>query len=77
VFTQVAAGCLLCSFNSAKTPTGSSLGEYYQIPQIQSSAPDDGRKHRPKHVQLARNNKLTYVVASCWLPAGGSLGEYY
>jgi hypothetical protein len=27
-------------------------------------APDDGRKHRPKHVELTRNNKLTYIVAS-------------
>jgi hypothetical protein len=34
---------------------------------IQSSAPDDGRKHRPKHVELTRNNKLTYIAASCWL----------
>jgi len=25
-----------------------------------------GRKHRPKHVELTRNNKLTYIVASCW-----------
>ena len=32
---------------------------------IQSSAPDDGRKRRPKHVQLTRNNKLTSIVASC------------
>jgi len=29
--------------------------------------PDDGRKHRPKHVELTKKNKLTYVVASCWL----------
>ena len=28
---------------------------------------DDGRKQRPKHVELTRNNKLTYKVASCWL----------
>jgi len=34
---------------------------------MQSSAPDDGREHRPKHVQLTRNKKLTYIVASCWL----------
>jgi len=38
------------SFNSSKTPAGSNLGEYYQILSIQSSAPDDGRKHRLKHV---------------------------
>ena len=33
-----------------------------------SRAPDDGRKHRPKHVQLTRNNKLTYIVKSCSPP---------
>ena len=33
----------------------------------ESSAPDDGRKHRPKRVELTRNNKLTCMVASCWL----------
>ena len=29
---------------------------------MQSSAPDDRRKHRPKHVELTWNNKLTYIV---------------
>jgi len=29
---------------------------------MQSSAPDDGRKHRPKHVEPTWNNKLIYVV---------------
>jgi hypothetical protein len=33
----------------------------------QSNAPDGGRKHRPKHVELTRNNKLTYIVAYLWL----------
>ena len=55
------------SYNSSKTPAGSNLGEHYQILYIQSSAPDDGRKHRPNHVALTRNNKLTYDVASCCL----------
>ena len=54
-------------FNSSKTPAGCNLGEYYQMLQTQSSAPDDGRRHRPKHVELTRNNKLTYKVAPCWL----------
>jgi hypothetical protein len=49
------------------TSAASDIGEYYQMLQIQSSASDDGRKHRPKHVELIRNNKLTYIVASCWL----------
>jgi hypothetical protein len=30
--------------------------------KLQSSAPDDGRKHRPKYVDPAWNNKLTYIV---------------
>jgi len=54
------------SYNSSKTPASSNLGEYYQILYIQSSTPDDGRKHRPKNVELIRNNKLTCIVASCW-----------
>jgi hypothetical protein len=28
-------------------------------------APDDGQKHRPKHVELTRTNHLTCIVASC------------
>jgi hypothetical protein len=35
--------------------------------ELRSSAPDDGRKHRPKHVELTGNIKLTYTAASCWL----------
>ena len=34
------------------TPAGSNIGGQYQK---QSSAPDDGRRHRPKHVELIRN----------------------
>ena len=41
--------------NSSKTPAGSNLGEHYQILWIQASAPDDGRKHPPKHEQLVQN----------------------
>ena len=48
VFTV--SGCVYPS--SCRLAAGSNLGEYYQIMQIQSSAPDDGRKHRPKHVEL-------------------------
>jgi hypothetical protein len=29
---------------------------------MQSSAPDDGEKHRPKHVDLIRNNTLIYIM---------------
>jgi len=52
---------LRSNFNSSMTPSGSILGEHYQILQIQSSAPDDGRKHRPKHAELIWNNKLIYI----------------
>jgi len=45
-----------------ETPAGSSLDEHYQILQIQSSAPDNGRKRRPKHVELTWNNKSIYIV---------------
>ena len=55
------------SSNSSMTPAGSDIVVHYQILQIQSGAPDDGRKHRPKHVELTTNNKLTYIVASRWL----------
>jgi len=26
-----------------------------------------GEKHGPKHVEPTRDNKLTFIVASCWL----------
>jgi hypothetical protein len=55
------------SSNSSMTSSGSDLGKYHQMLQIQSIAPDYGRKHRPKHVELTRNNKLTYIVASSCL----------
>jgi hypothetical protein len=47
------------SFNASMTQADSDNGEYYQMLQIQSSSPDDGRKYCPKHVQLTRNNKST------------------
>jgi hypothetical protein len=34
---------------------------------MQSIAPDDGRKHCPKYVELTKKNKLTNTVASFWL----------
>jgi hypothetical protein len=45
-----------------RLPAGNSLGEHYQILQIQSSALDDGRKYHPKHVQPTWNNKLIYIL---------------
>jgi hypothetical protein len=49
------------------TPADSDLGEYYQMLHIQSGAPDDGQKLHLKHVELTRNNELTYIIASWWL----------
>jgi hypothetical protein len=49
-------------FNSFETPAGSNLGEHYHILEIQSSASDDGWKHRPKHVELTLSNKLIYIM---------------
>ena len=52
LFTQVTAGC-----QPAVTWVNNS-----RYCKIQSSAPNDGRKHRPKHVQPTWNNKLIYIV---------------
>jgi hypothetical protein len=52
------------SFNLSMTPAGRNLDEYYKNLLIQSSAPDDGQKHHPEHVEPTRNSKLTFIVAS-------------
>jgi hypothetical protein len=57
VFTQVAAGWF-----PKRTPAGSNLGEQYEILLRESSAPDDGRKHRPKYVEPTWNSKLVFIV---------------
>jgi len=40
---------------ASMTPTGSNIGGQYQKLKKQSSTPDDGRRHRPKLVELIRN----------------------
>ena len=44
------------------------VGALYHKLQTQSSAPEDGRNYRPKHVELIEiiNNKII-TVASSWL----------
>jgi hypothetical protein len=37
------------------TPAGSNIGGHYQKLEIQSRAPNDGRRHRPKYAVLTRN----------------------
>jgi hypothetical protein len=41
--------------------------EHSTVFTVSGSVPNDGRKHRPKHVEPTWNNKLIYIVASCWL----------
>jgi len=57
VFNQVVAGWRLewVETHSRQQPAATWV-------KIQSCAPDGGRKHRPKHVQLTWNNKLIYIV---------------
>jgi hypothetical protein len=51
------------------TPAGSDICAYYQMLQIQFIALDDGRKHRPKHVEHSSNSSMT--------PAGSDICAYY
>ena len=55
---------LILSTDIAAGWVGSNIGGQYQKLLIQSSAPDDGRKHRPKHVELIRNKQIN---KSKWL----------
>jgi hypothetical protein len=50
------------SFSALETPASSNLDEHYLTLYIRSSVLDDGRKHRPKHLELTMNNKLIYIV---------------
>ena len=38
--------------SAAKLPTGNIVGALYHKLQTQSISPEDGRNHRPKHVDL-------------------------
>jgi hypothetical protein len=48
-------------------PAGSIVGALYHKLQSQSSAPEDGRNYRPKHVELIVIIKKFVSVASSWL----------
>jgi len=50
-----------------KTPAGSIVGVLYHKLQTQSSAPEDGRNYRPKHVELIEIINKIFIVASIWL----------
>ena len=50
----------------AMLPAGSIAGALYHKLQRQSSAPEDGRNYRPKHVKLIEIiNKIVTVASSC------------
>ena len=47
------------------SPTGNTVGALYNNLQTQSSAPEDGRNYRPKHVELiviVNKLSLLYLV---------------
>ena len=52
---------------SSWSPTGSIVGALYHKLQTQSSALEDGRNYRPKHVELIEIVNKTIIVASSWL----------
>ena len=56
-------------------PAGSIVGALYHKLQTQSSASEDGRNYRPKHVELIEIvNKLLLLHLS---PAGSIVGALY
>jgi len=48
-------------------PEGSIFGALYLKLKTQSSAPEDGRNYRPKHVKLIEIINKIIIVASSWL----------
>jgi hypothetical protein len=59
--------CRLVSLRFIQDTSRQQLGWTLPDTVNTANAPDDGRKHCPKHVELTWNNKLTYIFASCWL----------
>ena len=47
-------------------PSGSIATALYHKLQTQSSAPEDGRNYRPKHVELIEVINKIIIVASSW-----------
>ena len=62
--------CIIQPHNN-KTPTmfpaGSIVGALYHKLSTQSTAPEDGRNYRPKHVELIEIINKIIIVASSWL----------
>jgi len=52
---------------SSLLPAGSIAGALYHKLQTQSSAPEDGRNYRPKHVELIEIINKIVIFASSWL----------
>ena len=56
----------MTSSTSSWWPVGSIVGALYDKLQTESSAPEDGRNYRPKHVELIEIINETIIVASNW-----------
>ena len=58
-----------CISTSSWSPAGNIAGALYHKLWIPSSAPEDGRNYRPKHVELIEiiNNKIIIIIVSIWL----------
>ena len=55
------------SSTSSWSPADSIVGALYHMLWTQSSAPEDGRHYRPKHVELIEVINKVIIVASSWL----------
>jgi len=55
-----------CRLESCMTPATSNMLNNTRSCKYSCDAPDDERKYHLEHVELSRNNKLSYTVASCW-----------
>jgi hypothetical protein len=49
------------------SPAGSIIGALHHKPQTQSSAPEDGRNYRPKHVEPIEIINKIIIASSSWL----------
>jgi len=58
---------VITSSTSSWSPAGSIVGALYHKLQTESSAPEDGRNYRPKHVEMIGIINKIIIVASSWL----------
>jgi len=62
---------------AARLAAGSSIGLTNNWRSyVQFWAPDDGRKHRLKHVERLTEKNKSWIVASCWLYSANILAMH-